>query len=382
MSVTEADLTVDRSLAEISGMLPLLRYITPINVFQQRRAFDGEPAEPAFEYLPLPDLTPIARRLEQVDPERANDPVVGHLCRNKKRELEQRLEMLGARNTERFFLAAVDMFGHVEEPVLDLAMDLLTIDPQPLGKHGLAAKELAQAARLELEHYRRQHPELDAQVVVSPTTAGIRVENGDLYIGLDVRVALEMVEPLLHHEIGVHVLTYANGTAQPLHILAAGLAGYDENQEALGVLAEYLSGGLAVSRLRTLAYRVVAAHLRSSQASFVETVDELRRLGAGPRSAFTVAMRAFRAGGITKDASYLRGLVRLIDHIAGGGDLEALLVGKITLEDEPLIVELLDRSVLSRPALKPRWLGTRTCSRLLSRIKTGTTVRQLGGLSA
>ncbi len=380
MPVTEEDLAVDRELAEISGLLPLLRYITPINVPEQREAFSIEPSEPEFEYLPLPDLTEVARRLDDVDPGRANDPLVAHISRDKKRELEQRLELLDARNTDRFFLAAVEVYGHVEEWLVDLALDLLTIEPAPISSNRLSAEEFAQAARLEIEHYRGHHPELAAIVVVSPTTAGIRVENGDLYIGIDVTVSLDMVEPLLHHEVGVHILTYANGSAQPLHVMAAGLAGYDENQEALGVLAEFLSGGLAVSRLRTLAYRAVAANLRSNQATFVETVDELRRLGAGQRSAFTVAMRAHRAGGIPKDAGYLRGLVRLLDHLADGGAIEPLLVGKVTLEDGPLITELLDRKVLTPPPLTPRWLGTDVSRPLIAKVRDGATVRDLGGL--
>ena len=62
---------------------------------------------------------------------------------------------------------------------------------------------------------------------------GIFVKNGDLYIGADTRIALDRLPVVINHEVGVHVLTYANGIAQPLHLLAAGLAGYDENQEAL-----------------------------------------------------------------------------------------------------------------------------------------------------
>ena len=193
-------------------------------------------------------------------------------------------------------------------------------------------------------------------MVVSDTVAGVMVENGDLYVGSDTRIARHRVEHLLHHEIGVHVLTYVNGSVQPLRLLAVGLAGYDECQEALGVLAEYLSGGLGPGRLRTLALRVVATRLRSENATFADTVDRLIDLGAAPRAAFMTAMRAHRSGGMTKDALYLRGLVRLFDHLARGGSLSSLLVGKITLDDEPLVGELLERDVLREPPLRPRFL--------------------------
>ena len=383
MPVTEGDLLIDRELADICGLVPFLRLTTPTNVAEQRAAFAAGATEPAFEYRPLPDLAPIAERLRRVDPEQAFDPVVRHLAANKKRELETRLELVAARGTERFFLASVELFGHVEDATLELAMELLTVsDDLPPDRVTISADEFAAAARDEIDGYRAGYPELAARVIISDSASGVMVENGDVYIGSDTRLALDRVEHLLHHEVGVHVLTYANGCAQPLHLLAAGLAGYDENQEALGILAEHLSGGLPVSRLHVLAYRVVAADLRSEQASFADTVARLVELGAGPRTAFTTTMRAYRSGGMTKDAVYLRGLVRLCDHLASGGTLDGLLVGKVTLEDEPLIAELLERRVLAPPPLRPRFLDTETARRLLDEIRAGVNVRQMGGIAA
>jgi uncharacterized protein (TIGR02421 family) len=383
MPVTEGDLVIDRELADICGLVPLLRLTTPINVAEQRAAFAAGAMEPAFEYRPLPDLAPIVERLRRVDPEQAVDPVVRYLTANKKRELETRLELVAARGTERFFLASVELFGHVEDAILELALELLTVSEDlPPDRVTISADEFAAAARDEIDGYRAGYPELAARVIISDTASGVMVENGDVYVGSDTRLALDRVEHLLHHEVGVHVLTYANGCAQPLHLLAAGLAGYDENQEALGILAEHLSGGLPVSRLHVLAYRVVAADLRSEQASFADTVARLVELGAGPRTAFTTTMRAYRSGGMTKDAVYLRGLVRLCDHLASGGTLDGLLVGKVTLEDEPLIADLLERRVLAPAPLRPRFLDTETARRLLDEIRAGVDVRQIGGIAA
>src|SRR5690606_5943113 len=133
--------------------------------------------------------------------------------------------------------------------------------------------------------------------------------------------------------------------AQPLQILATGAARYEQTQEALGVMAEHLAGGLRRQRLRNLAYRVIAARMRSDQAGFVDTYRKLTGLGAGRREAFTTTMRAYRGGGMTKDAIYLRGVVRLAEHLAAGGDLERLFVGKVALAEEPLVTELRERQV-------------------------------------
>ena len=67
-------------------------------------------------------------------------------------------------------------------------------------------------------------------------------------------------------------------------------------------------------------------------------------------------MRVYRAGGLTKDAIYLRGLLDLLDHLRGGGDLELLFLGKFALRDLPLVQDLHDRDVLCPARLRPRWL--------------------------
>lgn len=381
MAVTDGDLAIDRELSEVSGLLPLLRYVTPTNAIEARLAFaDG--GDPVFDYLPVPDLGDTARRLSAVEPDRATDPTVRAMARALKRELEVRLDLLSVRGTSRFFLGSVELFGHVEAPLLQLALDLLRGGTGDAPKETISAKEFAALARVELGRYRDDFPELSSEVLVKDRIAGVMVENGNLYIGSDVRIAVEHVTQLLHHEVGVHVLTYVNGCAQPLHMLAVGLAGHDENQEALGVMSEHLSGGLPRSRLHTLAARVVAAQMRSDDATFRETYERLTESGSSRASAFTTTMRAYRSGGMTKDAVYLRGLVRLCEHLAGGGTLERLFIGKVALEDEPLVSELRERDVLSDPPLRPRFLDIPIARRRLAEIRAGHDVRHIGGIAA
>ena len=70
------------------------------------------------------------------------------------------------------------------------------------------------------------------------------VSNGDvLLIGPEPGCRPARAEALLHHEVGTHVVTHVNGAHQPLQVLAVGLAGHDETQEGLAVLAEPSSAG-------------------------------------------------------------------------------------------------------------------------------------------
>ena len=373
MSVGESDLAIDRRLSEICGLLPMLQLLTPTNVPEQRRAFlEGVTEEPEFRYRDLPDLDGLADDLAAINPEEAADPVLIHMIRGMHRELERRLELLATRNTDQFLLAAVEQYGHVEKPLLELAQRVLeAIPPGPSADFYVDAHELAARANVELDHYRRQFPELSTLVHVSETVAGVMVENGDLFIGIDTSIAGDRVEQLLHHEIGVHVVTYVNGSAQPIRMLSLGLSGYEETQEALGVLAEHLSGGLRPKRLRAFALRVIAADSVSGRATFRETYDTMVDLGAGRNRAFTTAMRAHRSGGMTKDALYLGGLTRLLTYLEEGGRLDPLLVGKISLPDVPLVADLLERGVLVEPPLRPRFLESREALDRLARIQEG-----------
>ena len=383
MSVEEVDLALDRRLTEICGLLPMLQLLTPTNVPEMARAYlGGETGDPEFAYADLPDLDGLGEDLAAVNPEEATDPVLIHMIRGMHRELERRLELLQNRNTEHFLLAAVEKYGHVEKTLLDLAHQIL--EETPPGRRStefVSSEQLATLANRELDHYRALFPELSSLVHVSDTTAGVMVENGDLFIGADTTIAVARVEQLLQHEIGIHVLTHVNGSAQPIRMLSLGLAGYEETQEALGVLAEHLSGGLRPQRLRVLALRVVAAQSVSDRAGFGDTYDVMRKHGAGRHLAFMTTMRAHRSGGMTKDALYLGGLIRLFAYLHEGGRFDSLLVGKISLEDEPLVVDLLDRGVLVEPPLRPRFMESESARDRLDRIRDGAGVMELGGVA-
>lgn len=382
MPVGEADLALDRALYELCGLMPLLSMVTPINVEEARAAFfRGE--ELRFRYRPLPDLDSLQDRLDQVKPDQATDPSIAAMADRLVADLGLRLEMYRTRDTERFFLVAVDMFGHVDQATLDLANRILAVEPRTRSnEETIGAEELVERARSEIEIYRQTYPEMKASVELSQTRPGVMVETGVLHIGKETRIVRSRVDQLLQHEVGTHIVTFENGNAQPLQMLGLGLAGYDELQEALGVLAEHLSGGIRPSRLRVLAYRVVAAHLRSEGADFRQAFDGLTARGASKGVAFTTTMRAYRSGGMTKDVIYLRGLRRLLEQLAAGLELGPLFVGKIAFDSIPLVAELKQRDVLLEPPLIPRFLTREGAEKRLQEVREGRGLLETMGIAA
>ena len=209
-------------------------------------------------------------------------------------------------------------------------------------------------------------------------TSGLMVSRGSLLIGRDTRIPSARVDALLQHEVGTHVVTYYNGRAQPLRHLYSGLAGYDPFQEGLAVLSEYMVGGLSRPRVRVLAARVIAAHQLEGGASFVDTFRWLvRDQGFGQRTAFTIATRIHRGGGLTKDAGYLRGLVQVLEYLGRNGEIEPLLIGKIAMGHVPIVSELRWRQVLREPPLLPRWLNSPAAAERLAHLRGGMTVMNL-----
>jgi uncharacterized protein (TIGR02421 family) len=381
---------VDRKLAEVNASFDFLLQATPVNPHAALREFEraGYRGSPVFYYRPLPmDPALMKRKLYAIPIERVEDPTLATLFRGKRREVDLQINLLLERGSPRALYSSLQLYGSVGDDLLSTAREILDrISPRSRdGAVGgtLDAEGFARQARAEVEYYRRRHPELRCSVEVREDLAGLMVSRGNLLVGKAMRVPNSRAEALLQHEIGTHVLTYFNGTQQPFRQLHCGLAGYEELQEGLAVLSEYLVGGLSRPRLRLLAARVVAARSRIDGAGFEDTFHLLvGTFGFDRKTAFTITMRIHRAGGLTKDAVYLRGLVRLLDYLKEGGELETLFVGKIASQHVPVVLELQRRGVLYTPALQPRYMSHPKTSGNLDRARNGVTPLDLAKGSA
>ena len=358
-TLSAADLAVDHALAQLSESFRFILEITPIDAEDVKSAFlDGEEVEPEFSYRDLaidPDV--VRKMLNDVDLGAVQDATLGHLLRAKHREMEIQLDMLQARATDDFLRLSIELHGGVSPQLRDQAEALLAAvtETEPAG-NPMDAEEFLELAEAEIRHYREIDPEIEMHAEIRSDVNGVMVSGDTLLVGVESRVQRPRAQALLHHEVGTHLLTQVNGAHQPVKVLGAGLAGYDETQEGLAVLAEIGCGGLTAFRLRQLAGRVVTVHRLVAGASFAESHEALVESGFPRGSAFTTVMRVYRSGGMTKDAIYLRGLVELLHHLRDGGSLDLLWLGKFSLEDLPLVGDLQERGVLNPPRLLPRYL--------------------------
>ena len=379
---------VDQLMADVSNQFDFLLQVTPINSERAWNAFRRSRFEvaPRFEYRPLAaEPTLLKRWLFEIPIERIEDPTIAHIFRQRQDELDRRITMLGDVESSRFLQGSLQVYGGVDAGLLTLAEELLEAlkphsrDDSPGGQ--LNAEEFAERARAEIEYYQNGTINFGATVSVRDDLfSGLLSTGGNLLIGNKTMIPARRADALLQHEVGTHLLTYYNGRAQPLQLLYTGLAGYESLQEGLAVLSEYLAGGLSRPRLRLLAARVVAVHRLIEGASFLDTFHLLdKKYRFAQRLAYTITMRVYRSGGLTKDAIYLRGLVKILDYLGRGGELEPLFVGKMAVDHVPVIQELLHRRVLRPAPLRPRYMDMPQVSVKLSRLAQGLSVLDLTG---
>ncbi len=378
-AVVKAVWEIDNQLSEISNSFDFLLNVTPINTESAWNKFKQSHFEksPVLYYRPLPVSPPlIKRKLYDIRIEKVEDPTLAFIFREKQVELERQLTMLWDRGKPEFLYGSLQLYGNVTKELFKLAKNILTkIRPRSREKGSgrlINAAEFAQRANNEIEHYRKTYPDLTSKVFVRNDTVGLMVSRGNLLIGSDLKIHPSRVEALLQHEVGTHIITYFNGKAQRFQQLYSGLSGYEELQEGLAVLSEYLVGGLSRPRMRLLAGRVVAAHNLISGATFLDTFQNLNKdFGFDQRTAFTITIRIYRGGGLVKDAIYLRGLVDLLEYLKDGGELEPLFIGKISTDHVSVIKELQYRQVLKQAPLRPRYLDDEKILEKLKILKNG-----------
>ncbi|MBN2525688.1 MAG: DUF1704 domain-containing protein [Deltaproteobacteria bacterium] len=376
---------IDGKLDEISRSFDFLLSINPVNVKELWTVFRKSNYEkvPVLRYRPLQvDVSMAKRALFHIPIERVEDPSLGHLFSEKQGELDRQLSMLKDRGTSRFMLGGHQLYGRITAGLVRKAEEILErvhgSDRRSDGRRTYSAEEFKKRALEEVAYYHNQWDAVQPKIRFSKDLiVGLMVSRGNLLIRPDIKMSPTRANALMQHEIGTHMVTWFNGSAQKLTQLRSGLASYEELQEGLAVLAEFMVGGLTPMRLRTLAARVLASHALMEGATFIDSFRFLCRYGFTSEQAFNITLRIFRGGGFIKDCIYLRGFEKVLRHLTGGNDLNILYCGKIALKHVAIIEELLARKVVSPPKLLPRFLSDDACTKRLKKIDAETPIYKL-----
>ncbi|ULJ74633.1 flavohemoglobin expression-modulating QEGLA motif protein [Rhizobium gallicum] len=376
---------VDRGIDEIASAFDVLLAVTPINAQQAFQQFKSNNfrGEPAFLYRPLTIQVESAKQhLFSVSFDHMEDPVLYDLYREKQREVDLQLSLIASRQAASFIEFGRALYGPVEPSLLAEAESILgtlsnggpaDFDDRVSEAPNADANYVSRRAQAMIAMYRRAWPDFKVDIELrDDLPSGLMVTNHRLLISKTTNMDRRRVEPLLSHEIGVHLLTYFNGSSQGLRLFRSGLSGYEGMQEGLAVFAEFLSGGMTVERLKLIAARVVACADMLAGVPFEHTfyrlVQDYKFTHFG---AFNLALRIYRGGGLAKDAIYLRGLLQLLDHLKRGGALEPFWMGKIASSHFGVMEELAARGLLKQPSVYPLFLATGEGRERLDRARQG-----------
>ncbi len=340
----------------------------------------GEQQAPEFRYRPLTvDPDAEKRELYAIDLSVVEDLLLERLLCEKRREIDMQLTMLATRNTSAFRPASMLLYGAVSTDLLNDARTILDrVKAEPAGEGSCRAPEVAEAARDLVEKYRSVDDRFEAKVEVRDDVSGLLVSGDRLMISSRSNIPANRLDPLLSHEVSVHLLTYFNGATQGLTIFRTGLAHYEGIQEGLGVFAEWAVGGLTTARLRLLAGRVIAVDAMTDGATFVDVYRRLRDdFDFSRHSAFDITARVFRSGGLAKDAIYLAGFLAVVERVAAGKSLDPFWLGKIAPDHVEAIDELLERNLVHPPVFIPEFLDRETSREQIAALRGGASLERI-----
>lgn len=369
---------IDRELSKIERSFSFLWLVSPSNIHEIKTTFMESNYSKLLDYhyrlLPIdPDL--LKRRLFNLKIEDVDDPAMSHIFREKREELDQQITMLSERGTRNFFYNSIRLYKGVERELCEAASGILNELPEEdesNAKDLIDSKAFSSMARREFDFFREQDEDFKCKVHIREDVNIMMVSKGELFIPEDYKMRETEAKALIQHEVGTHVLTYYNGSKQPLEQLSIGLADYDPLQEGLAVMSEYLVDGLTANRLRTLAGRVIAGHALLEGGDFRQIFRLLKKdYGFSPERSFNITSRIMQGGGFLKDIIYLKGLVQLREYLKEGGEYEPLLAGKFGLKHTGVIKELTERKVLKSGALRPSYLLTENIEKKLNLIREG-----------
>lgn len=288
------------------------------------------------------------------------------------------IDLLEARGTAQFGVASRELYGSASDKLRGdrqslrkLGEKLCQIFSLPAAQHisrpygnKVSASEAVHILQQKLNPY---FPAGDIRVILSDGIVSDAAAGGD-YIKLnqDSEFSEFDLQILEVHEGWVHVGTTLNGRKQPYATwLSVGSPRVTACQEGLAVLMETLTFSSYPQRALKVSDRVIAVDMAEQGANFIEVYQFFIARGLSERESYRITQRVFRGGTLeggsvfTKDISYLRGFVENVNFIRSAINsgvpeiIPMLFVGKVTLDDVPILFQHYLEGTIAGPQLIP-----------------------------
>jgi uncharacterized protein (TIGR02421 family) len=349
----EAVLKVDMALYRLVKDFEILTYVNPINTEHEKKLFFQHKYQinPKFRYSHL-TINPfeLKRKLYKIQVEQISDIHIQNMYKEVIDAYADKVDMLANLGNEKFLLNSLRYFGSPSEEDIKNANFLIYSpdildeeDNENISIESAAQIFLASAAEYGFKFKIETSNKLTSKALVNNSRQALILKKGVMF-------SKRNLAALVHHEVGVHMVTTINARLQPIQLFNIGLPMNTLTQEGLAILSEYFSGNLSTARLKEIGLRVIAANLIVKGYEFKETFARLiEEYKMNPEKAFYLTTRIYRGGGFTKDYLYLRGFRDILRYYRAGKNLNHLLIGKTSLAYADLIQEMIERRMLKPP---------------------------------
>lgn len=304
---------------------------------------------------------------------------VGKIMARMCREYREVVRLLQARGTTEFSEISCELYGSSDDafyagaPTLkDLAV-VLTHTLEKLKDKVITAadekrfssEETVKILNERLGAYFKGHSQ-PVKVILSD---GILADSAAGAETIKIRSGAYFNEREIHafeiHEGWVHLGTTINGMAQPIcTFLSKGAPSATQTQEGLATVMEMFTFTSYPGRAMRLTDRITAIHMAQHGANFIEVFNFFRSRGQNEEQSYLSASRIFRGsapdkGPFTKDLTYSQGFVFTYNYIRLAieqglhSHIPLLFVGKTTLEDIPILDDLVQEGIVVPPKFVP-----------------------------
>lgn len=242
--------------------------------------------------------------------------------------------------------------------------NVTAFDPIEIPKDDLNAEQVVDHLNKRFQVY---FPEGDVSAKISDGIIADAAAGGDsVKIRSDSMFSLRDVDILEVHEGWVHVGTTQNGTNQ--HIakwLSKGPPRCASTQEGLAVIMEIFTFRSYPKRAKQINDRIIAIEKAEEGANILEMIEFYRTEGYSEEDCLQNAKRIYRGGTLdggapfTKDISYCKGFIEnynfMRSAIRAGKPklLPFLFVGKVHVDDVPLLYQKYEEGIIDAPKHLP-----------------------------
>ena len=335
----------DKKLMALDKQIKLLHHLKPTNLLSEKKKFlAASRYNPVFHYPKLCfDADKLLKDLKKI---KCPDTVLGDIFRAKKIEIERKVALLKAVRSKEFTKRSKELFGFPTKKNIELAQEMLANKPKKFFKEQPTLD--SQAVQAEFRKALEKYGLKKWKVVLKEDLAAdaLAGKKNTIFVRSGAVFSSERLKATIAHEIGTHILRTENGKAQPYEIFARGLANYLELEEGLAIYNQGLVLNQNSEKYYWPALGLLAVEF-ADKFGFREVYDFARKQGFDEERAWKTALKVKRGlrdtsepGGFTKEHLYFSGWRKIKNFVENGGDVTQLYVGKIKVEDLPLLKEL------------------------------------------